>query len=80
MHISVLIYIYLSKAILSTLAHVLYPNCVLESVCYISQQEQQYFFLPLHELLVDVSTTTNVTETQSNLKVKSLVNLWCNVI
>ena len=79
MHTSVLIYIYLSKAILSTLAHV-YPNCVLESVCYISQQEQQYFFLPLHELLVDVSTTTNVTETQSNLKVKSLVNLWCNVI
>ena len=78
MHISVLIYIYLLKAILS-LAHV-YPNCVLESVCYISEQEQQYFFLPLHNLLVDVSTTTNVTETQSNLKVKSLVNLWCNVI
>ena len=74
MHISVLIYIYLSKAILSTLAHV-YPNCVLESVCYISQQEQQYFFLPLHNLLVDVSTMslTNTTETQSNQKGKILV-------
>ena len=75
MHISVLIYIYLSKAILSTLAHV-YPNCVLESVCYISEQEQQYFFLPLHNLLVDVSTNmslTNTTETQSSQKVKIFV-------
>ena len=74
MNISVLIYIYLSKAIL-ILAHV-YPNCVLESVCYISQQEHQYFFLPLHNLLVDVSTNmslTNATETQSTQKVKILV-------
>ena len=76
MNISVLIYIYLSKLAILSLAHI-YPNCVLESVCYISQQQQkQYFFLPLHNLLVDVSTTmTNITETQSKLKVKILVNL-----